>query len=219
MPFLLSPVGIQKNIKFEKRGLSLLLHICLHQIHNNGIVICRLNIEYGFCFTSAAVRICVFEKLFFLEVSSSEATKSYSNYFKRLQKRKCVLLYLEIFFFRRVVFCQKKNPSSPRKSSFFRKCPSTYLTTLKWKKKNWVSFNKNLELHFVKKNPTFSNREIQCEKSDTCHCHTLYYYNFFFLLKYIYSKCFRKNFEYFTGCARKKLKAFEQKSQTKETKK
>ena len=164
-----------KNIKFEKRGLSLLLHICLHQIHNNGIVICRLNIEYGFCFTSAAVRICVFEKLFFLEVSSSEATKSYSNYFKRLQKRKCVLLYLEIFFFRRVVFCQKKNPSSPRKSSFFRKCPSTYLTTLKWKKKNWVSFNKNLELHFVKKNPTFSNREIQCEKSDTCHCHTLYY--------------------------------------------
>ena len=50
------------------------------------------------------------------------------------------------------------------------------------KKKNWVSFNKYLRLHFVKKNPTFSNREIQCEKSDTCHCHTLYYYHIFFCL-------------------------------------
>ena len=116
----------------------------------------------------------------FFEVSpswsfSSEATKSYSNYFKRLQKKEmCSALF-------RVVFCQKKIPQ--KIFSFFRKCPfSTYLTTLKWRKKNWVSFNKNLRLHFVKKNPTFSNREIQCEKSDTCHCHTLYYYHIFFCL-------------------------------------
>ena len=109
LSFLLSPVGIQKNIKFEKRGLSLLLHICLHQIHNNDIVICRLNIEYGFCFTSAFLKN--FSSL--LEVSSSEATKSYSNYFKRLQKRKCVLLYLEIFFSGEQFSVRKKIPAAP----------------------------------------------------------------------------------------------------------
>ena len=41
-----------ENIKIRKKGInwwkSLLLHICLHPIHNNDIVICRLNIEYGF---------------------------------------------------------------------------------------------------------------------------------------------------------------------------
>ena len=125
---------------------------------NNDNVICRLNIEYGFQNTS--VRICVFEKLFlkchhpdhFL-LKPPKATQITSNDFK---KRKCVLLYLEQFSVRK---------KSPKNLLFLQKMSVFHIPDdPEMKKKNWVSFNKNLRLHFVKKNPTFSNREIQCEK-------------------------------------------------------